>query len=393
MGKPKTLKRSEIPDRYKWNLTDIYSNWDQWAADYDKLKVLMDQYAGLKGTLNQGPEALLKAYHLSDELGILAEKVYSYASLNRDVDSRDNDISARLQQVQILFSQFGTATAWFDPEMLEIPWETMSGWLDNTSELAPYRFSIENLYRQQTHVLDEEGEQLLSYFSRFNSTPRAIHSELSTSDIRFPDVVLATGDSVTITPGQYRLILSTNRNQDDRRLAFETRNGLYNATINTYAAIYNGICQRDWAMAQARNYPSTLEAALDENNVPVDVYLNLIREVKKNTGSLQKYHRLRKEALGLEEYHLYDSSIPVVDFNKTYEYDDVAEIIQRGLKLLGQDYGKKLKGAFEGGWVDVYENEGKRGGAYSSGVYGVHPYMLLNYSDTMDDMFTVAHEM
>jgi len=271
VGKPKTLKRSEIPDKYKWNLTDIYSDWTAWEADYQRLQDIMDQYSALKGTLNQGPDAILNAYKLSDELGILAEKVYSYASLNRDVDSRNNDNAAKLQQVQILFSKFGTATAWFDPELLSIPWETMSTWLDQTPDLAPYRFSIENLYRQQKHVLDEEGERLLSYFSRFNSTPRSIHSELSTSDIKFPDVVLSTGDSVTITPGQYRLILSTNRNQDDRRLAFETRNGLYNANINTYAAIYNGICQRDWAVAQARNYSSTLEAALDNNNIPMDV--------------------------------------------------------------------------------------------------------------------------
>ncbi|RMF10781.1 MAG: oligoendopeptidase F [Candidatus Neomarinimicrobiota bacterium] len=392
-AKPKTLKRAEIPDQYKWNLSDIYADWDAWQQDYERLQQLMNDYAALKGTLSSGPEALVTAYQLSDELGMLADKVYSYASLNRDVDSRNNDVSAKLQQVQILFSQFGTATAWFDPELLQIPWDTLSRWLEETPALAPYRFSIENLHRQQSHVLDEEGERLLSYFSRFNSTPRSIHSELSTSDIQFPDVVLSTGDSVTVTPGQYRLILNTNRNQADRRLAFESRNGVYNATINTYAAIYNGICQRDWALAQARNYASTLEAALDDDNVPVDVYLNLIHEVRKGTEPLQKYHRLRKQALGLDEYHLYDSSIPVVDFNKTYEYDDVAAIIEKGVSILGKDYGKKLDQAFHGGWVDVYENEGKRGGAYSSGVYGVHPYMLLNYSDTMDDMFTVAHEM
>lgn len=393
VAKPKTLVRSEIPEQYKWDLTDIYTGWDAWSADYDRLETLMDEFPTLKGTLKQGPNQLLKAYKIMDELGMLADKVYSYASLSRDTDTRDNDISAKVQQVQILFSKFGTATAWFKPEMLDISWETMDQWLTEHDKLGPYRYGIEDLYRQQAHVLDEDGERLLSYFSRFNSAPRSIHSELSTSDIEFPDITLSDGEEVKVTPGQYRLILSTNRNQEDRRAAFLARNGVYNETINTYAATYNGICQRDWALAQARNYNSCLEAALDGNNVPVDVYINLIRQVREGTEPLQRYHRLRKEALGLDEYHLYDSSIPVVEFDKTYEFDTVADIVIESMDVLGDEYTADLEQAFEGGWVDVYENEGKRSGAYSAGVYGVHPYMLLNYSDTMDDVFTLAHEM
>lgn len=393
VAKPKTLVRSEIPEQYKWDLTDIYPGWDAWSADYDRLETLMDEFPTLKGTLKQGPNQLLKAYKIMDELGMLADKVYSYASLSRDTDTRDNDISAKVQQVQILFSKFGTATAWFKPEMLDISWETMDQWLTEHDKLGPYRYGIEDLYRQQAHVLDEDGERLLSYFSRFNSAPRSIHSELSTSDIEFPDITLSDGEEVKVTPGQYRLILSTNRNQEDRRAAFLARNGVYNETINTYAATYNGICQRDWALAQARNYNSCLEAALDGNNVPVDVYINLIRQVREGTEPLQRYHRLRKEALGLDEYHLYDSSIPVVEFDKTYEFDTVADIVIESMDVLGDEYTADLEQAFEGGWVDVYENEGKRSGAYSAGVYGVHPYMLLNYSDTMDDVFTLAHEM
>lgn len=393
VAKPKTLVRSEIPEQYKWDLTDIYTGWDAWSADYDRLEALMNEFPTLKGTLKQGPNQLLKAYKIMDELGMLADKVYSYASLSRDTDTRDNDISAKVQQVQILFSKFGTATAWFKPEMLDISWETMDQWLTEHDKLGPYRYGIEDLYRQQAHVLDEDGERLLSYFSRFNSAPRSIHSELSTSDIEFPDITLSDGEEVKVTPGQYRLILSTNRNQEDRRAAFLARNGVYNETINTYAATYNGICQRDWALAQARNYNSCLEAALDGNNVPVDVYINLIRQVREGTEPLQRYHRLRKEALGLDEYHLYDSSIPVVEFDKTYEFDTVADIVIESMDVLGDEYTADLEQAFEGGWVDVYENEGKRSGAYSAGVYGVHPYMLLNYSDTMDDVFTLAHEM
>ena len=392
-AKPETLVRSEIPDEYKWDLTDIYVDWDAWEADFTELKETMDEYAAFKGRLADGSDVLLKAFKLGDKLGMLADGVYSYVSMSRDTDTRDNEISGKLQRVQILFSQFGTATAWFDPEMLNIPWETMEAWLSTEKGLSIYKHGIEDLYRQQAHVLDEQGEQLLSYFSGFSRTPRSIHSELSTSDIVFPEIALSTGDTITVTPGQYGQVLSTNRNQEDREAVFLARNGIYNETINTYAATYNGICQRDWAFAQARKYNSTLEANLESDYVPLDVYTNLVKMVREGTDPLKRYHRARKAVLKLEEYHLYDTSIPILDFDKSYEYDDVKEIVINSVAPLGKDYQSKLRSAFSGGWIDVYENEGKRGGAYSGGVYGVHPYMLLNYSDTMDDMFTLGHEM
>jgi oligoendopeptidase F len=389
---PNTLNRDEIPDKYKWNLSDIYPDWEAWETDLEKLEVMMDEYAALKGTLAEGPEQLLKAYKLGDQLGMLAYKVYQFPGLTRATDTRDNEVSARLQRVRILFAKFNIATAWFDPEVLTIPWNTMEAWLDETDELAPYRYGIENLYRQQEHVLDEDKEQLLSYFSQFNGTPGAIYSELSTSDIEYQEVTLSNGETVTLTPGTYYNILSTNRNQEDRRKSFEGHYGAYHANINTYAAIYNSVLQRDWALAQARNYGSTLEAALDDDNVPVAVFENLLATVKSGTGPVKRYMRLRKEALGLETYHLYDGMVPIVDFDRTYDYDELADWIVESVKPLGKEYQKKMRGAFEGGWIDVYENEGKTSGAFSAGVYGVHPYMLLNYNETLESVFTVAHE-
>ena len=215
---PGTLNRDEIPDKYKWDLSDIYPDWESWEEDLDKLETMMDDYAALKGTLAEGPEQLLKAYLLGDQLGMIAYKVYQYPGLTRATDTRNNEVSARLQRVQALFAKFNVATAWFDPELLTIPWDTMKDWLDKTKELAPYRYGIENLYRQQEHVLDEDKEQLLSYFSRFNGTPGSIYSELSTSDIKFNDVTLSTGETVTLTPGKYDNILSTDRDYLCRRV-------------------------------------------------------------------------------------------------------------------------------------------------------------------------------
>jgi oligoendopeptidase F len=393
MGQERSMNRDEIDAKFKWNLGDIYPDWQAWEKGLTDLEQKMDTFAALKGTLNQGPDALVKAEKLNDNLNILSYLVYRFPQLTRDTDTRDQEVSAKLQKVQILFSKFNTATAWFNPELLQIPWETMEKWLQETKELAPYRFGIEDLYRQQQHVLDEEKEKLLSYFSQPNQTPRSVYVDLSTSDIKFPEVVLSDGDTLQATRGNYSKVLATNRNQQDRAKIFETHYTVFKDNLNTYAAIYNGVCQRDWANAQARNYASTLEAALDANNIPVSVYLNLITTVKENTDALKRYERLRKKILGLDEYHLYDGAIGLVDLDKTYPYEQAQEWVLASVKPLGKSYQNKLAKAFKGGWLDVYENDGKRSGAYSANVYGVHPYMLLNYNETLDYVFTVAHEM
>ncbi len=390
---PESRNREDIPAKYKWNFNDIYPNWEAWQSDKEQIQQMMDQFVGLRGTLSDGPDNLAKAMKLSDQMDQLSYKVYRYPQLQRDVDTRNNEVGAKLQEVSLMFAQFGQATAWLNPEILSIPWETMKSWLDNSLELEPYRHSIENLYRQQEHVLDEKGEQLLSYFSSFNGTPRDIFSELSTSDVEFEEAAFSDGETKLVTPATYSLILETNRNQDDRRTAFETMYQVYADKKNTYAAIYNSICQRDWAQAQARNYNSTLEAALFDDNVPVEVYENLVTTVKNGTAPLQKYFKLRKEALGLEEYHLYDGAVPVVEFDKKYDYDEMLPKVVSAVAPLGKAYQDKMKLATSSGWIDVYENEGKRTGAYSAGVYGVHPFMLMNYNETLNSVFTLAHEL
>jgi oligoendopeptidase F len=385
--------RDEIKDEYKWNVNDIYSNWDEWQKGLEELEKKMNEITTLKGTLSQGPDQLLKASQMQDDLGVLSYKVYRYPQLTRDTDTRDQEVSSKLQQVQILFAKFGSATSWVNPEILQIPWDTMKMWLDDTPGLAPYRFGIEDLYRQQAHVLDEEKELLLSYNSQFNSTPSSIYSELSTSDIDFPTITLSDGEEIQVTNGNYSKVLATKRNQEDRKNTFEAHYGVFKDQENTYAAIYNAVCQRDWASARARNYGSSLEATLEGNNIPVAVYENLVNTVKANTEPLKKYQRLRKKVLGLEKYYSYDGSMPLTDFDKEYEYEDAKQWVIGSVEPLGADYQDKIKTAFSGGWLDVFENTGKRSGAYSANVYGVHPYMLLNYNKTLDNVFTLGHEL
>lgn len=390
---PDTLERDKIDSEFKWDLSDIYNNWETWEDDLAKMEGMMTDYANLQGTLNQGPKQILKANHMGDELGQLAGKLYRFAALHSVTNTADNEVAARVQQVGILFSQFGTAMAWFNPEMLEIPWPTMEKWLADTPELDPYAFGITDLYRQQQHVLSEESEQLLSYYSQALGSPGKIFSELSTSDIEFPEITLSNGETVTVTPGQYYTILSTNRNQEDRRKAFEAFYSVYHKKANTYASIYNGILQGNWAKTQARNYDSAMQSALDGNAIPTDVYENLVKMVRKGSDPLHRYIALRKKVLNLDEYHGYDGSIPLVDFDKSYPWETIREDIVESVAPLGKDYQKKMAEAFSGGWVDVFENEGKRPGAFSAGVYGVHPYMLLNYNETLGSFFTAAHEM
>jgi len=391
---PPLRDRSAIPDRFKWNLGHIFADWPAWQAAFEELDTKIGDYAALQGSLNKGAPQLLDVMKLSDDIGQLTYKVWYFASLKYDEDQRDNQVNARRQQVQILFAKASQASAWFNPELLQIPLPTVQGWMAENADLAVYRFAIEDLYRQQEHVLDEKGEHLLSLSSRFSSSPNDAYAALSTADVKHPAIKLpASNTEVTLTYGQYRAILATNRSQADRAAAFQEYHQLFAANVNTYASLYNGVLQRDWFHSQARDYRSTLEAALHGNNIPTAVVTNLIETTKAGTEPLRRYHRLRKRVLGLPSYHNYDATIPLVDFEDKYPYDDVLEWLPASVEPLGPDYQRQLRDVLFGDWIDVYENPGKRSGAYSAPVYGVHPYMLLNYNDTLDAVFTLAHEM
>jgi oligoendopeptidase F len=389
----RTRNRAEIHERFKWNVQDIFSSWEAWDAAYKQLEAGVERYALLKGTLGQGPVTLLKAFRLSEDLGQLAYRVWYYPSLQYDQDQRDNTVNAKRQQVQILFARWKQAESWFSPELLQIPLETVRSWMDENEELRLYRFAIENLYRQQEHVLDEAGERLMSLTSRLASAPNEAYWALSTSDAKFPTLTFSDGEELQVTYGTYRAILATKREQADREKAFTTFHELYKASLNTYATLYNAVCQRDWFQARARGYKSTLEAALHGDNIPTSVVENLIETTRAGVAPLRRYHHLRRRMLKLPSYNVYDFAIPLVTVDKKYKYDEVLDWIVDAVAPLGPDYQARMRQGFTSRWIDVYENEGKRSGAYSAPVYGIHPYMLLNYTDTLDDVFTTAHEM
>src|SRR6187200_1447719 len=301
--------RDEIPEAYTWNLSDIYPSWAAWEAGLAEFERMLPGYAELRGTLAEGPDRLLKAFRLGDDLGQLSYRIWYYAGLTYDQDQRDNGANARRQKVQILFAKAAEARSWFTPELLRIPLGTVRAWMQENAELAVYRFAIESAYHQQEHVLDEKGEHLLSLSSRLGDVPHDVHSMLANADIKHPVITLHDGKQVTLTYGQYNALLQTNRHQPDRAAAFHAFHETFAANANTFAAVYNGVLQRDWFVAQARQFTSTLEAALHGNDIPLQVVENLVATARAGAEPLRRYHRLRKRVLGLETYHAYDQLV------------------------------------------------------------------------------------
>lgn len=385
-------QRADIPAEFRWDFSPIYADWAAWEAGMKEMERQADAFAALKGTLKNGPQAVLKAYQAFDEIGKLQYRIYRYPQLQRDVDTRDQQVAGRFQRVQAAFARFDTATAWFTPELLTVPEATMKQWLDQTPALKPWRFPILDQYRRQAHVLDEKGERLLSLAGPLAGSPREAYAELSTSDIRFPTVTLSDGKSVTLSPGAYFALLDSNRNQADRAKAAEAHLGAYSANANTYAALYGAVLQRDWFNAQARNFPTTLDAALEDNAVPRQVVETLIETTRAGAAPLQRYLRLRQKLLGLASYHPYDNALPIFHSDKTYPYAQARELALASVAPLGEAYVQRYRKFVSGGRIDVYETPGKRSGAYNAGVYGVGPYLLLNHNDTLDSAFTLAHE-
>lgn len=384
------MERSEIKQEYKWNLSDIYENYSDWEKDFEKVSELKKELAGFKGQFgNEGK--LLEFFQKQEEMDKISYKLYRYPQLARDLNSSDKEAVEHLQKVQFLFAEISTELSWVNSELVDNR-ENIEKWIEK-KEFDDYRFGLKNLFRLQKHILEEKESKLLSYYSSFFSAPRSIYSEVTVTDVEWPQVTLSSGEKVDVTPANYSKILSTNRNQEDRKLMFQTFYTIYEKKKNTIGAIYNSILQKGIASKKAYNYDSFLLSHLESDNIPEEIYLNLVNTAKNNTKPLQRYLKLRKKILGLEKYYNFDGSINLIEFDKEYEYDDAKEIVLNSVAPLGKDYVEKMKKAISEGWLDVFEAKGKRTGAYSAGVYGVHPYMLLNYNKTLDSVFTLAHEL
>ena len=385
--------RENIDNKYKWNLSDIYANWESWEKDLENLKEIIKEIPTFETSITADEKKFIELIKLEEKIQRMIDKLYLYPYMLRDLDSKDVVAAEKMQIIEHIYSEYSVISSWIVPKILEIPKETMDKWIERNPELREHRFGLSELYRLREHVLDKDKEKLLSYFSQYMGAVNDIYDELSISDIKWNEVQLSNREKVQVTNAMYSKILEENKCQDDRRKAFEALYNSYFINRNTYAAIYRGQIQRDVAGMKAKNYKSTLERALESNNIPVDVYLNLIGSAKENSAPLKKYIELRKKYLGISEYHYYDNQIKIVDYKKEFTYENAKNIVLESVLPLGKEYQNNLSTAISEGWLDVFETPNKRSGAYSLNIYDVHPYMLLNFNGTLDSVFTLAHEL
>ena len=331
----KVLKRSEIDNKYKWNMNDFYSDWSEWDRELEELKVMMKEIPQYKGKIKEDSKKFIELIQLEEKMGRLLDKLYVYVYMLKDLDSKDETSSVKLQEIQSVYTEYSVSAAWITPEILEIPKATMEKWIEENPELKDQRFGLMEIYRLQGHVLDEGKEKLLSYYGQYMGAPHDIYAELSISDMKWNEVKLSDGYEGPVTNGVYSKVLATNRNQEDRKKAFEALYGAFNNNKNTYGAIYRALLQRDVASAKGRNYSSSLEKALEPKNVPTEVYTTLLKSAIDNNAPLQRYVNLRKKALGLKEYHYYDNSINIVEYDKNFDYDVAKEMVYNSVAPLG----------------------------------------------------------
>ena len=389
----KLPSRSEIPAESKWNLSDIYSSDEAWENEFERLKNLGAQIAAYQNKLDQSPQLLLECLRARDEIGIASGKLFAYARMHRDENTADSKYQAMTSRAETLLASVGAATAFIEPNILAMPVEKLTEFRQAEAGLKPYSFYFDNLLRQKQHILSPAEEALLSKISEVGEAPQTIFTMLARADIKFPDVKDDQGRQVQLSEGRYRnFVMSADRSV--RQEAFQKLFGTYAQYRNTMAATLGGSVKKNMFYAQARKYDSAIAGALEPDNVPVSVYNNLVDTVNENLAPLHRYVGLKKKALKLDEMHMYDLYVPLVrDVHITMNYDEARGLIKMGLSPLGEEYGTILDKALSSRWVDVYETQGKQSGAYSWGVFGAHPFILMNYNNRLEDAMTLAHEL
>ena len=386
-------QRGDIDKEYKWNLADIYPTIEDWEADYHYVEANLGKFEIFRGKLGKSGKEILKCFKLKEKLSISLENLYVYAYLNKDSDTRVSEFQGLADRAGALYTKYGEAVAFIEPELQKISEKKIKKYLSKNDGLEEYSHYFDDLVRQREHTLSEKEEELLAMAGELYRSPSKIHEALTEADLVFPMVVNEEGDSVRLTRGRYYLMLLST-DPEVRRRAFLARTEAFDKIKNTNAAVLGSSLKKDYFLSRARKYNSTLEMSLSYDNVPIEVYDNLLSTVYNHVGSLNRYMELRKKVLGLDEIHMYDTAVPIVeDVNVKVSYDEAKTTLEEAFKPLGEEYVNIIKEALNSRWIDVYETEGKATGAYSWGTFTSHPYMLMNYNGTMDHMFTLAHEL
>ena len=393
MAENKIPKRSEVPEELTWNLGDMFESDEAWYKENEALKEMPGRIAAFQGKLGESAEMLLSFFRLEDEVELRLSPLYGYASCKNDQDQGNSVYQDMRGKAMSTFVAISSAAAFATPEIMAIPEDTLNLFFVAQPELETYRRSLYRIRRRAEHILTPAEETLLAAAGEMAQSPDNIGSVFRNADLKFPEVEDKDGVKHQLTGGSFVPLLESS-DRVLRKNAFDAYYDRLGEFKNTIASTLDAEFKQRRFFAAARKYPNTLAAALDETEVPQEVYLNLIEAVHANLDKMYRYVSLRKKMLGVDELHMYDVYTPIVaDAAEKISYEQAKETVLEALQVLGDDYVELLKEGFNNRWIDVYENEGKRGGAYSSGNSRPHPYVLLNHKDTLDSMFTLAHEM
>ena len=375
-----------------WDLTHIYKNHDDFENAIKTIVSLRDQLVTFKGKLND-EKTFLEYMKLEKELSYHLGKAYHYASMSSDLNKKDINKAQDYGKMAMLAQSISEALSFESPEIINIGKETIFSFIDNNEELEEYRFGFEKLFRQEEHVLSADKEQLLSYFGSLSNQGSELYSALSVADSNPVTITLSDKTKVNVSQGNWRNLIEKATKQSDRKKIFEAIFSYYDKHKTTYAQIYNTVMFSAEAERKARNHSSILSSFLFNNNIPEEVFLNLISVASTENKAVKKYNKIRKKYLNLSTYHTYDRFIELASSNKEYSYEEGKELFFKSIEHFPADFQEKAHEVLSDGYVDVYEQPGKRSGAYSTGGGSdIHPYILLNYSSSLDDVFTLAHE-
>jgi oligoendopeptidase F len=384
--------RSEIPEKDTWRLEDIFATDKEWEKEFDEVKELIPSVTAYAGKLGESSENLYNALKTQDDVTLRVEKLYAYAHMRYDQDTTNSFYQGLNDRIQNLYTQVASALSFMTPEILAIEEEKISFFLEENEALRLYKHALEEITRQRPHVLSAEEEALLAKAGDVLGASSTTFGMLNNADLEFPTIKDEEGNEVEVTHGRYTRFLES----EDRRVrkeAFSAMYDTYGKFKNTFASTLSGTVKRDNFNALVRHYESARQAALSANNIPEEVYDNLVTTINKHLPLLHRYTKLRKKVLNVDELHMYDLYTPLVkDVNMKVTYEEAKEYTLKGLEPLGKEYKSVLEEGFNNRWVDVHENKGKRSGAYSSGSYGTNPYVLMNWQDNVNNLFTLAHE-
>ncbi len=388
----KIPSRKEVKEKDKWAIEDIFKSDSEFRGALNEIKEYVPKILSYKGRLGENGKTLLEFLKMSDEVNLRLDNLVNYAQRKSDEDTRAADYQVLSSQVIRTAVELHAVSAFETPELLAIPEDVLERFYTEAPELETYRLALNRILRRREHILSDKEEKLLASAGEMAQSPDEIFSMLNDADITFPEAVDSKGEKHTVTHSTY-VPLMQSYDRVLRKSAFESMYSVYGKFRNTMAATLTAQLKTLLFFANARNYGSTLEASLDGNEVPTEIYRKLIDAVHRSFKPMHHYVALRKKRLNLDELHMYDLYVPIVEgVDMKFTFDEAKELALNALKPLGEDYQKLLKEGFENRWIDVYENEGKRSGAYSAGAK-VHPYVLLNFKGTLDDVFTLVHEM